>query len=170
MIFLFPTEFEAKLFRELHPHARVVICGVGMAETSATLSRIIIGGDVDEVILVGIAGAYDIGKNPVNQVVEVVSETIEELPLQFSKIYTIAPRWGLPKVSSNTVNRSHFRGAKSDIENMEGAVAAAICSNFGVKFSEIRSISNLVGDPFEKWSVESAIKALTLQISIIYNR
>ncbi len=170
MIFLFPTEFEAAPFRALHPSASVVICGVGMAATAATLSKIIAQSKVDMVILAGIAGAYDILQNPLNQVVEVVSERIEELPKQFAKRYSIEARWGLPTATSNSVNRSGFRGAESDIENMEGAAAAAICAEHKIPFSQIRAISNLVGDEIENWSIKSAINALIETLSIIYTR
>ncbi|MFI3289268.1 MAG: hypothetical protein SNH55_05455 [Rikenellaceae bacterium] len=170
MVFLFPTEFEAAPFRKLHPSANVIICGVGMAATAATLSLIITTTRPKAVILCGIAGAYDINQNPIDQVVEVISEQIEELPEMFQKIYEIEPRWGLPTASSNTVNRSNFQGAKSDIENMEGAAAAAICLEHNIQFSQIRAISNLVGDPTHKWSFKSAIKALTEALSTIYTR
>ncbi len=169
-VFLFPTEFEAAPFRKLHPSAEVVICGVGMAATAASLSKIIGKKAVNRVILAGIAGAYNTSQNPINQVVEVVSERIEELPQQFAKEYLIEPYWGLPTASANSVNRSNFQGANSDIENMEGATAAAICIEHQIPFSEIRAISNLVGDPIEKWSIASAIDALTSELSIIYNR
>lgn len=169
MVFIFPTEFEAAHFRALHPAANVVICGVGMAATAATLSRIFVS-NPDIVILAGIAGAYNITQNPINQVVEVVSERIEELPEKFAITYEIEPRWGLPRVSSNTVNRSNFRGASSDIENMEGAAAAAICREHNIPFSEIRAISNLVGDPSVNWSFESAIDTLTTKLSTIYTK
>ena len=39
-IFLFPTELEARAFCGLCPDAEVVISGVGMAETAATIARI----------------------------------------------------------------------------------------------------------------------------------
>ncbi len=53
---------------------------------------------------------------------------------------------------------------------MEGAVAAAICEALGIEFHEIRAISNRVGDPFACWSVESAIEALSIELSKIYNK
>ncbi len=170
MVFLFPTEFEATPFRELHPSANVIICGVGMAATAATLSRIITTQNPKIVILCGIAGAYNTTQNPIDQVVEVISEQIEELPKQFQKTYKIEPRWGLPTASSNTVNRSNFQGSVSDIENMEGAAAAAICLEYKISFSQIRAISNLVGDPTHKWSFKSAIEALTNTLSNIYTK
>lgn len=165
MIFLFPTEFEAAPFRAACPDAAVMICGVGMAEAASAVSTI---EAANWVILAGIAGSYDLSKVPMNQVVEVVTEEVEELPARFATRYEIAARFDLPQVSSNTVNRSNFVGANSDIENMEGASVAAVCQRRNICFSQIRAISNLVGDDFEKWSVKSAIAALTEQLTIIY--
>ncbi len=166
MIFVFPTEIESKPFRTANPSAQVVICGVGMVETAATMACMPRG---KRVILAGIAGAYDTALNPINQVVEVTEEQVEELPPQFAKQYKIAPQWGLPTVSSNTVSRCGATKAKAQIENMEGAVAAAICEALGTTFHQIRAISNRVGDPASQWSVDSAIEALTEELSRIYN-
>ncbi len=170
ILFLFPTEFEAAPFRAANPSAEVIICGVGMAATAATLSRAILKNSVERVILAGIAGAYNTTQNPIDQVVEVISEQIEELPTQFAKRYEIKQRYGLTTARSNSVNRSNFSGSKCDIENMEGAAAAAICEEHNISFSEIRAISNLVGDPTSKWSIKSAIEALTDELSTIYNK
>lgn len=169
MIFLFPTEFEAALFRRACPTAEVVVCGVGMAATAAAVSRVVLSRP-DRVVLCGIAGAYDVAQNPINQVVEVVRESIEELPQQFAMSYDIEPYFGLVAATSNSVNRSNFIGSKSDIENMEGAAAVAICIEHKIQFSEIRAISNLVGDHKDNWSIGSAIKELTNVLSTIYNR
>ena len=38
-VFLFPTEAEAAVFRQLMPEAEVVIIGVGMAEAAAMTAR-----------------------------------------------------------------------------------------------------------------------------------
>lgn len=169
MVFLFPTEFEAAPFRSACPSAEIVICGVGMAATAAVASRVVLSCP-DRVVLSGIAGAYNLAQNPINQVVEVVCESIEELPSQFAKSYVIQPFFALPTATSNSVNRSNFAGATSDIENMEGAAAAAICIEHNIPFSEIRAISNLVGDDVENWSIKSAIEALTTELLTIYNR
>ncbi len=170
MIFLFPTEMEAAKFRRVEPDAEVVICGVGMAAAAASMAALVAGHkSIELVVLAGIAGSYDVAKDPVNKVVEVVVEQIEELPERFRERYEIEARFGLPKVRSNSVNRSNFAATESDIENMEGAAVVAICRSLGIPFSEIRAISNGVGDEFEKWSVDSAIDALTTTLSEIYN-
>ncbi len=169
IVFLFPTEMEAKLFRTMCPDAEVVICGVGMAAAAATMAQLVAaGGAVDCVLLAGIAGSYDLNDVAMNEVVEVSVEQIEELPDRFRERYVVEPQFGMRTVSSNSVNRSNFRGATAQIENMEGAAVAAICERMKINFSEVRAISNLVGDGIEKWSVESAIETLTQRLLMIY--
>ncbi|MFR9619849.1 MAG: hypothetical protein SNH63_01365 [Rikenellaceae bacterium] len=168
MIFLFPTELEATPFIAARPQAKVVICGVGMAEAAATTARVAAEGEM--VVLAGIAGAYDTQCNPIDQVVEVVSEQIEELPTQFAKRYETTPRWQLPRATSNSMNRSGAVQHTTQIENMEGAAVAAVCQRLNIEFHQIRAISNRVGDPISQWSIISAIEALAHELSKIYDQ
>ncbi len=173
MIFVFPTIEEAAKFRTECPTAEVIISGVGMAETAAAMVKIARRATREEpstVILAGIAGAYDTTATPLGSVVEVVQEQIEELPRKYRKKYQITPRFGLPQATSNCVSKPYFEGAESQIENMEGASAAAMCEALGIQFTEIRAISNRVGDPFEQWAITPAIDALTNTLSEIYNK
>ncbi|MFI3328366.1 MAG: hypothetical protein SNH79_01980 [Rikenellaceae bacterium] len=173
MIFIFPTIKEAEKFHKNCPTAEVIICGVGMAETAAAMvkiARTATREELDTVILAGIAGAYDCNEFPLGTVVEVSAEQIEELPRKYRKQYDMVPRYSLPTATSNCVSKPSFEGAKSQIENMEGASAAAICQALGIQFTEIRAISNRVGDEFEKWSIEPAIDALTDTLTTIYNK
>ena len=48
-----------------------------------------------------------------------------------------------------------------DIENMEGAAVALVCKNYGVRLVELRSVSNLSGDPNKaNWDIKGALKIL----------
>ncbi len=172
MIFVFPTEREAEKFRAKYPTAEVAICGVGLIESAATIAKLVKDSDKNDaqILLAGVAGAYNIEEFPIGTVVEVASEVVEELPKKYRKRYDITPRFGLKTASSNSVNAPFFEGAESQIENMEGAAAAAICQAFDIKFSEIRAISNKVGDTFEKWSIDEATDRLTNTLSIIYEK
>ncbi len=171
MIFIFPTELEANAFRAAHPEAQVHICGVGMAESGAYVAKLITQIDRGEhLVLAGIAGAYDIGKNPVDQVVEVVEEHIAEIPEVYAKSYPVEPCFGLTTARSNTTNGINLPSGGSDIENMEGAAVFAVCKAFGVRVSEIRAISNDVNQPMEDWSDISAVGALTEVLTDMYNR
>lgn len=171
MIFIFPTQLEAAKFRTARPNAEIHICGVGMAESGAYTAKLICDSDrAEHYILAGIAGAYNITKNPVDQVVEVTQEHIAEIPEVYAKSYPIEPFFGLTTAKSNTTNGINLPSGGADIENMEGAAVAAVCSAFGVKFSEIRAVSNDVNQPMEDWSDISAINALTETLIKIYDQ
>ncbi|MFI3305601.1 MAG: hypothetical protein R3Y68_03700 [Rikenellaceae bacterium] len=169
MIFLFPTPFEAVKFLELHPDAKIVICGVGMAAAAATMAEIAPKAAGKRVILAGIAGSYDTDKIAVGSVVECVSERIEEMPMQYSSIYHTTPRWGLTEARSNSVNRSNCESHQCEVENMEGAAVAAICQRLQIEYSQIRAISNRVGADHSEWEIDRAVEALTDTLSHIYS-
>ena len=156
-IFLIPTELEVRIFCELCPEVEVVISGVGMAATAATLARISstqsLAGRV--VILAGIAGCYE-QRCDIGEVVEVRSEVVSELPERFRKEYRVEPFTNLRGVASNTVSRCNAESCGVDIENMEGAALFAIAEALGFRAVEIRAVSNVVGDDFAKWNIELA--------------
>ncbi len=169
MIFLFPTEIEARLFRAKSPDAQVIITGVGMAACGASLSRVAMQNPTRRLILGGIAGSYDTATLAIGEVVEVVEESIEELPRRYQTTYINSSHTSLRGVTSNSVSSSHHTSTRALVENMEGAIFFSICRELGVDFCEIRAISNRVGDPFERWEIERAIEALTeklLEISL----
>ena len=164
-IFLIPTELEARIFCELCPEVEVVISGVGMAATAATLARMSstqsLAGRV--VILAGIAGCYE-QKCDIGEVVEVRSEVVSELPERFRKEYRVEPFTNLRGVASNTVSRCNAESCGADIENMEGAALFAMAESLGLSAVEVRAISNRVGDSFDKWSVDEAVEALAREL------
>lgn len=87
-LFIFPTEAEAAPFRRLAPEAEVLISGVGMAATAATVAHLAERDDVRErgccVVLAGVAGSYT-ESVAVGDVVEVASECCVELPERFGR-------------------------------------------------------------------------------------
>ena len=166
-IYLFPTELEAKAFRELCPDAEVVISGVGMAATAAAIARLDrergLSAD-DVVVLAGIAGAYG-DSVAVGEAVEVVSEECVELPERFRSPYKqFQPYTSLRRVRSNTVHTMQSESCGVDIENMEGAALFAMAEVLGFRAVEVRAISNRVGEPFEKWTVDEAVTALAKEL------
>lgn len=160
-IYLFPTELEAARFRELRPEARVIISGVGLAATAATLATLSREGSLTSygVVLAGLAGAYD-DRVAVGEVVEVTKECCSELPERFRRSYTVTPATHLRTVSSCSVHRGGGDGLGAEIENMEGAALFAMAEALGIDVCEVRAISNRVGEPFAKWRVEEALGAL----------
>ena len=168
MIYLFPTELEAKAFRDLCPDAEVLISGVGMAATAATIATL--GSRTDGVVvLAGIAGAYGDGV-AVGEVVEVVSEECVELPERFRRVYAQAsPYTSLRGVRSNTVHTMQHESHGAEIENMEGAALFAMAEAMGFRAVEVRAISNRVGDSFNTWRVEEAVNNLANELKRLNN-
>ena len=82
--------------------------------------------------------------------------------------------FNLKKVSAITVNTTHgckknidlFKNKfNADIETMEGAAFFYVCLNEGVKFFQIRTISNYVEERNEaKWNIPFAVKNLNEQL------
>ncbi|MFR9602375.1 MAG: hypothetical protein SNG02_00725 [Rikenellaceae bacterium] len=162
MILIFPTQLEARLFKLYSPESHVEICGVGMAACAATVARIAADFPDDMLILAGIAGTYDSEDIAVGEVVEIVEEEIEELPEMFQVKYRNLPYFSQFRTAiSNTVSRSGHKAEVAQIENMEGAAFFAICQSLGVQHTQIRAISNRVGEPFAEWKINEALKALT---------
>ena len=169
-IYLFPTECEARPFIELRPEARVVISGVGMVATSATLMRLYTQGDIreeDVVVLCGIAGAYDT-ELAMDSVVEVVEECCVELPLRFQERYTNESYTSLRGVRSNTVHSSARPAEGAQVENMEGAALFAFAKTVGVRVAQIRAISNIVGEDSSKWNIPRTTTTLAKELIRLY--
>lgn len=169
MLYLFPTSLEAELFMRLCPDAQVVISGVGMAATAATLASLHTSGGLDGecVVLAGIAGAYGDSVSR-GEVVEVVSETTIELPQRFRQCYRNEPFTELRRVHSNSVHRTVVDAEGADVENMEGASLFALCSTMGVRCVEIRAVSNRVGEEFSLWCVDEALENLALTLKHLF--
>lgn len=165
-LYLFPTELEAAPFRELRPTARVVISGVGLTATAATLATLSREGSlaVPCVVLAGLAGAYD-ERVAIGEVVEVVEECCSELPERFRRSYGVEPRTTLRGVRSASVHRGGGDGLGAEIENMEGAALFAMAEALGFRACEVRAISNRVGEPFARWRVDEALGALAAALN-----
>lgn len=165
MIFIFPTELEAQRFMERSPLSKVEISGVGMAACGAKIAQVVRENPHEFLVLAGIAGSYDLSCVALCEVVEVVEESIEELPQRFRETYQNRALFdGFKQVVSNTVSGSGYSSKLAQIENMEGASLFAICRALGVRCSQIRTISNRVGDPFEEWALDEALEALTQKL------
>ena len=169
-VYLFPTECEAAPFRALVPDAEIVISGVGMAMTAATVARIAAEHEHRDMLLVlaGIAGAY--GDIAVGSVVEVVSECCVELPERFREHHraTFCTEM-LPTATSNTVHSASALAEGAEVENMEGAALYAVAESLGLTATEIRAISNRVGDHRSLWRIDEATQALACELLKINN-
>ena len=172
IVYLFPTEMEAKAFRRLCPDAEVIISGVGMVATAAAIASLdrrkhLVATDM--VVLAGIAGAY--GESvAVGDVVEVVSERCVDLPERFRQSYLRRVfHTKLRRVASNTVHAMGVEAEGAEIENMEGAALFAMAEAMGFRAVEVRAISNRVGDSFNTWRVEEAVNNLANELKRLNN-
>ena len=169
-IFLFPSKLEAEPFLELCPDAEVVISGVGMAATAATISKLWSEHRLDNetvVVLAGIAGAYD-GTLEKGEVVEVVEECCSELPERFQREYRVEPYTNLRSVRSNSVHGKGVTACGREVENMEGAALFAMAQELGFRAVELRAISNYVGEEFAHWSIYDALNSLARELVCYY--
>lgn len=159
-VFLFPTEHEAEKFRAAAPDAEVRISGVGASETAAATAKALRDG-YKHLVLAGIAGTYD-DTVEAGATFAVSEERMAGLPDDFARFYTASatPR-GIPTAVSNTVSHTGAEPRGAQLENMEGAVFFAMCQDAGVRYCEIRSVSNRVGAPREQWLTDTAIENLT---------
>lgn len=170
VIFLFPTEMEAEPFRELCPDAHIVISGVGMVATSATIAGLYANQSINNdsiVVLAGLAGAYS-GSLEKGDVVEVVEECCAELPERFQKKYCVEPYTTLRAVRSNSVHGRGVGACGAEIENMEGAALFASARELGFRAVELRAISNYVGEEFAHWSIYDALNSLAEELVCYY--
>lgn len=163
-----PTAAEAEYMAGID--VRIVIGGVGMVETAAAVARVL-AGNPDVVILAGIAGSYG-DKFAVGQTVVVGSERTadcgafrgERFKPLFVKEYHcphVQEQSLFAVAQSNSVNAAGAGFIEAaDIENMEGAAFFALCIEAGVRFFELRTISNGVGDLPQQWNIPLAVQNL----------
>lgn len=169
-LYLFPTEFEAAPFRALRPDAQVRIIGVGMSQAAAATARLLADECPQRVVLCGIAGVCNGGMER-GSVVEVVEDSEYGLPALYAERYEPQRLTSLPAVKAFTVSRSGASVAEAEpaVEQMEGAAVGAVCRAWGVEYSHLRGISNLVGEPKPMWRIAEAVESLTNVLCELYD-
>ena len=169
-LYLFPTEFEAAPFRALRPDAQVRIIGVGMSQAAAATARLLADECPQRVVLCGIAGVCDESMER-GSVVEVVEDSEYGLPALYAERYEPQRLTSLPAVKAFTVSRSGASVAErvTAVEQMEGAAVGAMCRAWGVEYSHLRGISNLVGEPKQMWRIAEAVESLTNVLCELYD-
>lgn len=116
-----------------------------------------------------VAGSYT-ESVAVGDVVEVASECCTELPERFRQTYiATCPISKLRTVRSATVHGAGCECLDAEIENMEGAALYAVATAQNICATELRAISNRVGEEFAEWHFDEAAEALanTLKNCII---
>jgi adenosylhomocysteine nucleosidase/futalosine hydrolase len=187
IVVVVPTEEEAAHFEGVAPVAggRLVFGGVGAVETAATVARLLREG-ARSLILAGIAGAYESSGLAVGQSAVVGTERTADMGTfregRFAPLFGRGYRCphvfdcGMPVVESNSVSAAgspYVSGgafvAAAAIENMEGAAFFALCLDAGARFMELRTVSNMVGDPRDKWRFDLAAQALAQDLKTLLN-
>ena len=180
---IFPTRDESKYFER--EGAVVGFCEVGLIASTYNTSRLIKEHTPDVVIMGGIAGVYKTSPYKIGDVTLVSKERIADLGFfnekgfkDFSKmaldmsfdrnIDLVCPhiKEDMPfKLAvSNSMNcaMAPFVDIEGvDIENMEGAGFFYACEKEGVKYFEVRSISNEVDFKHDNWDYETSIRIMT---------
>jgi len=193
------TEHEVKnLLFDFSKEIDFLITGIGSPKTIFKLSQLLINNQYDLILNLGIAGSFS-NKYKLGDIVQVSSNCFADLgfetansfiPLdntefsekknnQFTNTFTLNFLKQIPSVKSITVNSTSGSKAtieqrllnfNADIESMEGAAVAYVCSEFNLPFIEIRSISNYIEERNkDKWNVPLAITNLNHFINLLLN-
>ena len=184
IVVLIPTWIEARPFVLAHGDTvEVFRCGMGSLACAEATIRTIRRRRPDRLVLAGIAGARDRAL-PLCRSLLVEQENLAALgSLRDGGFHPLAAhdtperngyRCSLPdgapfrSVVSDTVETAGtpYRSPLSSaaIENMEGAGFFAVCRTFGVPFTELRCLSNYVGDPFAQWRLGEATERLAADL------
>ena len=166
----------------------ILITGIGMLNTSISLTQRLSSGKYDLLINIGVAGSFNPELN-IGDVVEVVEEKISELGFEDGESFSEFNEFNLKNVFENksktdllsvrsiTVNRVHgnirsiteiINRLNPDIENMEGVAFFQVCNTFNVPCIQIRAISNKVEHRNkDNWNLPLAIKNLNNKVEEI---
>lgn len=169
----------------------MLITGIGMLNTSISLTKKLSDREYDLVINLGVAGSFNKDVK-IGGVVEVVEEKISEIGYEedggFSEfsdfsietIFSNPSKTDLKKVKSITVNTVHgnensidqiVKRLNPDIENMEGAAIFQVCKIFNIPCIQIRAISNYVERRNkESWNIPLAIQNLNIEVEKIISK
>jgi futalosine hydrolase len=167
----------------------VLVSGVGMVATAAQTSRTLAITGYDFAFNFGVCGSFDRRFSP-GAVVHVTCDALSELGAEDGERFISMEELGLipstcivnsspplnealatlPTVSGITVNTVHGheptiamvkRRLQPQIESMEGAAFAYACSVAGVRYAQVRAVSNVVERRNRAaWQMELAIRNL----------
>lgn len=166
-LLIFATQAEAAPLQALRADLQIAICGVGLVETAVSVAEIIAQKRPSQVVLCGIAGAYNT-RLAIGEVVCVSEERTQTLPTVYRKSYSSTLELPLKAVVSNSVMSVGAAAEGADIENMEGAALFAVCEKYNIPCAQIRAISNYTTDSRESWNIPLALERLTESIDKLF--
>ena len=166
----------------------VIVTGLGMVNTTFSLTKKLSKDAYDLVINIGVAGSFH-DAIKIGDVVEVIEDNFSEIGFEngnsFSEFtsyriensFKVNEMTNLKKVKGITVNTVHGNEktiAKivsrlvPDVESMEGAACFMVCKNFKIPCIQIRAISNKVEKRnTENWNLDLAISNLNTEVEKI---
>ena len=167
---------------------KILITGVGMMNTTFSLTEELLKNNYDLVVNMGVAGSFN-SDIEVGVIVEIVEDVFSEIGfedgdnfLEFSDFemdntFKVKGNTDLKKVKGITVNTVHGNAESisevvgrlnPDVETMEGVACFMVCSKFEISCIQIRSISNKVERRNkENWDMPLAIKNLNTAVKQI---
>ena len=188
MKILLVSATDLEIEKERFSDFEILITGIGMLNTSISLTQRLSSGKYDLLINIGVAGSFNPELN-IGDVVEVVEEKISELGFEDGESFSEFNEFNLKNVFENksktdllsvrsiTVNRVHgnkrsiteiINRLNPDIENMEGVAFFQVCNTFNVPCIQIRAISNKVEHRNkDNWNLPLAIKNLNNKVEEI---
>ncbi len=188
MKILLVSATDLEIEKERFSDFEILITGIGMLNTSISLTQRLSSGKYDLLINIGVAGSF-IPELNIGDVVEVVEEKISELGFEDGESFSEFHEFNLKNVFENksktdllsvrsiTVNRVHgnkrsiteiINRLNPDIENMEGAAFFQVCNTFNIPCIQIRAISNRVEHRNkDNWNLPLAIKNLNNKVEEI---
>jgi futalosine hydrolase len=177
-----------EIIKEYFSNSEVLISGVGMVNTTYTVTKHLSVNSYDLVINMGIAGCFN-SAIKIGDVVEVVVDTFSEIgfengmefdnfsDFEITNTFKVEGKTNLQKVTGITVNTVHgnedsiakiVSRLNPDVESMEGAAVLKVCKEFAIPCVQIRAISNKVEKRNkENWDLLLAIKNLNATVAQI---
>ena len=172
------------------PHqVDVLITGLGMVATAAHTAQALARVSYDVALNFGVCGAFDASLE-LGTVVHIVRDRISELGAEDGDGFLTIEDLGfgdegtlvntappdnvalaaLPRVNSITVNTVHGHDAsiaailerfRPEVESMEGAAFAYACAISGVRYAQVRAVSNVVERRNrDAWRLDLAVRNL----------
>ncbi len=170
-----PTELELARLSELGGFdARVELCGFGPVAAAARTAQLLAQHSPAALLLVGIAGSYDLARLPIGGAASFREVAIEGIGSGFPQWPGIEDRIALASGGSGSLlltvctasdspeeaalRLQRFPGAAA--EDMEGFAVAFACALAHVPCTIVRGISNAVGERHKRhWRIPAALAA-----------
>ena len=196
-LLLVPTKFELESIQHaIEPHANIEarICGFGLVESTCTTMLNIRETRPTEVVLCGIVGSF--GRESIGLGETVCFDSVSQYGIgSVHEQYSLPTELGFQDPGTqafplNTTGTVRCAGSLVSVtcagmfsrdeilkkypsavaEDMEGYGVAVAASKFNIPLTVIRSISNVVGQPFGDWEIKPALAALGTALASYFSR